>query len=60
VSQRGGVRQVVDGDDVDRGVAHRGAHDIPADAAEPVDPYFDCHLLSFRTSRPAQLSNREA
>jgi hypothetical protein len=38
-----GVGQVVDGHDVDRLVADRGAHDVPADPAEPVDAYFDGH-----------------
>jgi hypothetical protein len=37
------ARQVVDRDEVDVLVAERGAHDIPADAAEPVDPDPYCH-----------------
>ncbi len=44
-----GIRQIVDGDDVDAAVAHSGAHDIAADTAEPVDPDFDGHLRFLRT-----------
>ena len=44
VGERLGVGQVVDGDDVDAAVVHGGAHDVAADAAEPVDPDFDGHL----------------
>ena len=48
VRQRLGVGQVVDGDDVDPAVAHGGAHDVAADAAEPVDPDFDGHRKVLR------------
>jgi hypothetical protein len=44
MGQRVGVRQVIDRHDIDAAVAHRGAHDVAADAAEPVDPHLDCHL----------------
>ena len=43
VRERFGVGEVVDGDDVDRVVVHRRAHDVAADAAEPVDTDFDGH-----------------
>ncbi len=43
VGERFSGSQVVDGDDIDRIVIHRRAHDVAADAAEPVDPYFDGH-----------------
>src|SRR5262249_49941176 len=40
VRERRGVDQVVDGNDLDVGVALvGGAHETPADAAEPVDGY---------------------
>ena len=44
VGERLGVGQIVDRDDVDAAVVHGGAHDVAADAAEPVDPDFDGHL----------------
>jgi hypothetical protein len=43
VRQRVGVGQVVDRYDIDAAVTHRGAHDVAADAAEPVDPDFHSH-----------------
>ena len=43
VGERLRVGQVVDGDNIDRVVIHRRAHDVPANPAEPVDPYFDGH-----------------
>jgi hypothetical protein len=41
--KRGGVREVVDRDEVDVLVGERGAHDVAPDAAEPVDANFDGH-----------------
>ena len=44
VGQRVGVRDVVDGDDVDAAISECGAENVPPDAPEAVDPYLDCHL----------------
>ena len=41
--ERLGAGEIVDGDEVDVLVAERRAHDVPADAAEPVDTYPDWH-----------------
>ena len=41
-----GRGEIVHRDDVDVAVAHGGAHDVAADAAEPVDPDFDGHQSS--------------
>src|SRR5437762_10007812 len=41
--QRGGAREIVDGDKVDVFVAERRAHDVAADAAESINPYSDGH-----------------
>jgi hypothetical protein len=46
VSEGGGVRQVVHRDEVDVPVAHGGAHDVAADATEPVDPDLHRHRSS--------------
>ena len=40
------IGDVIDGDDLDVRIAQRGAHDVPADAAESVDAYFDGHTSS--------------
>ena len=47
-----GVGQVVDGDEVDVLVAERRAHDVAADAAEPVDANLDwpCDVLLERST----------
>ena len=40
------IRDVVDGDNLDRRIAQRGAKNIAADAAKPVDPHFYGHAAS--------------
>ena len=47
--QRRRVRQVVDRDEVDVFVGERRPHDVPADAAEPVDANLDRHPMSSKT-----------
>src|SRR5262249_18727688 len=44
MSERGGVGQVVDRNEVDLPIAKRGAHDVAADSPEAVDAYPDCHV----------------
>ncbi len=44
MGQRGGVGQVVDRDEIDLLVPHRGAHDVAPDPPEPVDAHFDGHV----------------
>ena len=46
VRQRLGIRDVVDGHNLDGRVAERGAKNIAADAAKPVDTDFDGHASS--------------
>src|SRR5439155_16687565 len=41
-----GVRDVIDGDELDPGVAERGAQHVPANASEAVDSNLDRHLQS--------------
>src|ERR1700731_3618083 len=40
------VRQIIGGDEFDFRVMKAGPDDIPPDAAEAINPYFDCHILS--------------
>ena len=61
VGQRGGVGQIVDGHEVDVLVLHGGAHDVAADAPEPVDADFHCHRLTSeyqRTVKNMEKSNK--
>ncbi len=46
VRERLGVGEIVRGDEFDIGVVQAGANDVSSDAAEAVDPYFDCHRMS--------------
>jgi hypothetical protein len=39
--ERLGIRDVVDGNDFDRGIAKRGAQDVATDASEAIDSHFD-------------------
>ena len=58
VRERCGRREVIDGDELDLGIAESCAENIAADAAEAVDAYFDCHecLLLTRLRRvPARV-----
>ena len=43
MSQRCGIGDVVDRDDVDIVVRQGGAHDVAANSPEPVDAYLDGH-----------------
>jgi hypothetical protein len=52
VRERGRIREVVDRDEVDAGIAHRGADDVAPDSSEPVDPNFHGH------SRPPARATR--
>ena len=57
MSQCVGVRDVVCRDDIDPAIPQCRAEDVPPDAAEPVDPYFDCHpllLVSTKFGGPAR------
>src|SRR5262245_26393651 len=50
VGERMGVGEIVDGDEVNLAIAERRPHDVPADAAEPVDSYPDSHRMSSETN----------
>jgi hypothetical protein len=41
-----GIRNIVDGDELNVFVVDRGAHNIATDAAEAVDSYLDWHTSS--------------
>ena len=51
VSQRRGVGDVVDGDDVDVVMRQRRAHDVAADPSEPVDANLNGHECVRRDSQ---------
>ena len=46
MGQRAGVGDVVHRHDLDLALALRRPHDVPADAAEPVDSHSCCHVFS--------------
>ena len=51
VGERSSVGKIVDSNKFDLGMIQRGAHDLPANAAEAVNTYFHGHstgVLSFR------------
>jgi hypothetical protein len=45
VRERPGIRQVIHGHKIDVVVAETRTHDISPDAAKPVYPHFNCHLV---------------
>jgi hypothetical protein len=45
MSQDCGTGEVVNGYEIDIGVAQRCAEHIPADAAEPIDANLNCHAI---------------
>src|SRR5450432_3399486 len=46
MGERGGVGEVVDGDEIDILIVQTGAHYVAADAAKSVDCYFHWHTSS--------------
>jgi hypothetical protein len=58
VGEGGGIREVVDRDEIDISAAQRGTHDVAANSPEPVDPDLHRHRSSDATVHAVAL--REA